>query len=491
MSLDAALSIAGSGLAAINAQLNLVSHNVANASTPGYATESASVQSLTAGGEGLGVISAPATRAMDQALQSELLQQNATTSGLATQSTAMQAIDAVQGTPGQGQDLASLLGKLQDSFSTLLADPSNATQQSAVVGAAGTLAQAINTLSGAYTTQRQNAQDAIVSGIASLNTTLGSIGALSNKIIAAKALGQSTADLENQRDVQIADLSQLVNVKVLQQANGDVLLTTATGVTLPIHGPANPLTGGNANTQPGAYYPGGGIPAVTLGGVDVTGALQGGQIGANIALRDTTMPTYQAELDEFSQNLAASFSAQGLPLFTNAAGSVPSGGATPVQSGYVGFAAQIQVNPAVSANPAAVRDGLPSANPAGVAGFTGTLTEVLNNALGIAPLMGTHVASLGPTGTLTASYGAPATLAEFATSLVGAQAADSATASAQLSTEQAVQTTLQGKLTAETGVNMDTEMSDMIALQNAYGANAKIIGAVQGMFTTLLGMVSG
>jgi len=491
MGLDAALSIAGSGLAAINAQLSLVSHNVANASTPGYATENAALQSVTAGGNGLGVISAPATRVVDQALQSALLQQNATTSGLATESAAMQAIDAVQGTPGQGQDLASLLGKLNDSFSTLLADPSNATQQSTVLGAAQTLAQGINTLSNAYTTQRQNAESAIVSGISTLNTTLASIGTLSDQIIAGRALGQSTADLENQRDAAISSLSQLVSVNVLQQANGDVLLTTATGVTLPIHGPANPLSTSPANVQPGAYYPGGGVPAVTLGGVDVTSALQGGQIGANVTLRDTTLPTYQAELDEFSQSIAGGFSAQGLPLFTNAAGVVPSGSGTPPQSGYVGFAAQIRVNPAVSAHPAAIRDGLPSTNAAGVAGYSGIVTAVLNNVLGTAPLTGTHVTGLGPTGALNAPYGAPATLADFATSLVGAQASDSATVSSQLGTEQAVQTSLQGKLTSETGVNMDAEMSDMIALQNAYGANAKVISAVQSMFTTLLGMVSG
>ncbi|MBV8577804.1 MAG: hypothetical protein JOZ58_22560, partial [Acetobacteraceae bacterium] len=154
-------------------------------------------------------------------------------------------------------------------------------------------------------------------------------------------------------------------------------------------------------------------------------------------------------------------------------------------------AAQLQVNPAVSANPAAVRDGLPSTNAAGVAGYSGIVTAVLNNVLGTAPLSGTHVTGLGPTGTLNAPYGAPATLADFAASLVGAQASDSAAASSQLSTEQAVQTSLQGKLTSETGVNMDAEMSDMIALQNAYGANAKVISAVQSMFTTLLGMVSG
>ncbi len=53
-----------------------------------------------------------------------------------------------------------------------------------------------------------------------------------------------------------------------------------------------------------------------------------------------------------------------------------------------------------------------------------------------------------------------------------------------------VQTTLQSKLTAETGVSVDTELSNMIVLQNAYGANAKIITAAQAMWTTLLNAVN-
>ena len=61
------------------------------------------------------------------------------------------------------------------------------------------------------------------------------------------------------------------------------------------------------------------------------GQLTGGQLGANITLRDTTLPTYQAELDEFSQNLASRFSAQGLTLFSDPTGNVPAGGGMPVQ----------------------------------------------------------------------------------------------------------------------------------------------------------------
>ncbi len=74
--------------------------------------------------------------------------------------------------------------------------------------------------------------------------------------------------------------------------------------------------------------------------------------------------------------------------------------------------------------------------------------------------------------------------------MTAAQAQDSASTSSQLSTEQAVQTTLSGKLSSQSGVDMDTEMSSMIALQNSYGANAKVIAAVQAMWTQLLNTVS-
>lgn len=507
MSLVGALSIAAGGLANINAQLALVSHNIANASTPSYAVETLDTESLTAGGIGMGVTTGPATQNVDQALQAEVLTQNSAVAGLQTTQTALQSLDAVSGTPGQGSDIGSLLNDLQNQFSTLLNDPSNATQQSAVVSSATTLAQGINTLSNAYTTQRQDAENSIVTEIGTINSTLATIGTLSDQIVTLQSQGQSTADLQNQRDAAVQSLSQLLNVNVLQQPSGNVIITTASGIALPTD-TSDALSVTAANVQPGSYYPGGGIGAITLGGVDVTQQLTGGALGANITLRDTTLPTYQAELDEFSQNLAGRFAAQGLTLFTDANGNVPAGGGSPTQSGYVGFASEIQVNPAVQANPALVRDGTTTIagsptgasaftpNPStGPQGFSTLISRILNNALGADAQDGvaqpaSATSDLGPTGTLSAPFSTPATLGDFASSLVGSQAADSANTTSQLTTEQGVQSTLSGQLSTQSGVNMDQQVSLLIQLQNSYGANAKVIAAVQSMFSTLLQAVS-
>jgi flagellar hook-associated protein 1 FlgK len=489
MNLDSALSIATGGLANINRQMAIVSQNVANASTPGYAAEIATQTSLTADGEGLGVRSGPAIRNLDTTLQAELFTQNATVAGVQTRQTALATIDAVQGTPGQGNDIASLLGRLQDQFSNLLSNPDSAPQQSQVVGAAKTLAQGINALSEAYSSQRQTAQDNIVTEVSALNATLGNIGSLSTKIIALKAGGQSTADLENQRDAALGDLSQLLDIKVLGQPNGDLLIATTAGAVLPIHGVASPFATADVNVQPSTYYPGGGIGGIIRGGIDVTAQLRGGRIGANIALRDTTLPTDQAELDEFAQNLASRSAATGLTLFTQPDGTLPVNTAPPVQNGYVGFAGTIQVNPAVQTTPSRVRDGdSPPAVP--LAGSTGIIQGMLTYAFGPGQPSGaawpSRSSGLGQAGNLSAPYAPPPTLGGIASTMLATQAQASAAATTQADTEQAVQTTFASKLSAQSGVNMDTEMAHMIQLQNAYGANARVMSAVQAMFTQLL-----
>jgi flagellar hook-associated protein 1 FlgK len=60
MSLESTLLSASSGLASIQQRLAVVSQNVANAGTPGYAKEVTDTSARAAGGQGMGVASGPA-----------------------------------------------------------------------------------------------------------------------------------------------------------------------------------------------------------------------------------------------------------------------------------------------------------------------------------------------------------------------------------------------------------------------------------------------
>jgi flagellar hook-associated protein 1 FlgK len=505
MSLQGAMDIASGGLANVNLGLTLISQNVANASTPQYATEETTQQSLSAGGNEYGVQSLAPILATDPAVQAQLSSAVSQNTAAQTTSSALANIEPVLGTVGSGNDQGSLLTAVQTSFSTLLNDPSSATQQSAVVQSATTLAQGINTLAQTYSQARQNAQNALVSEVGELNTALGTIGTITTQIMGLQSLGQSTADLQNQLSQAENTVSTLIDARFITQPNGDVTVLTASGSQLPTHTP-NPLSIASATTGPTASYTDGTLPGIMLGTTDFTSQLSGGSIGANITLRDQTLPTYQAALDEFSENLSNRFAAQGLTLFSNPTGTIPQSTTTPLQSGYVGYANTITVNPAIVTTPSLVRDGTTAIagsptgasaftpNSTGLAGFNTLINRVLTYTFGSnvqdgVPQTPIATTGLGQNGTLTTGFTSQPTLIAYANALTSAQAADSANAASDASDAKGLQTSLQNTLTSATGVDMDTQLGQMVQLQNAYGANAKVITTIQAMFADALAMV--
>lgn len=507
MNLDAAMRIATGGLANIDRQLALISQNVANTDTPDYARQVSTQNSLTADGRGYGVLSGPSARRLDTALQAELFARDGVVAGLTVTQGSLTAIDAVHGTPGGGEDLSARLGQMRDAFSALLGDPASQGRQNQIVSAAGALTRQINTLSEAYDQQRQAAHDDAIGALSDLTRGLEAIGSLNTRIVALRAGGASSSDLENQRDAALHSIAGLISVKALVRENGDMLVVTEGGIALPTRDTATALTMAPTNLRAGFHYPDGGVPGILLRGQDVTRQMIGGRIGADIALRDTTLPTFQAELDEFAFTLAGRFEAQGLALFTDPLGAVPSGGGSPAQTGYVGFAGTIQVSAAIAASPSLLRDGTHSvsggpatasaftANPSnGPAGFTTLIRRVLDNALGSEVQAGVaHVApttsGLGPSGRLMAPFAAPITLADFASAVVGAQSEVSASTVDRLATATALRDRIAERHTAVSGVNLDTEMATMLTLQTAYGATARVLTVVQSLMDEFMSAV--
>ncbi|NHN87282.1 flagellar hook-associated protein FlgK [Acetobacter conturbans] len=511
MDLNNALSIATSGLEGTQYALGVVSQNVSNASTTGYVSENANLNAKDTAGTGSGVSIGLTTRNVNAALQASLYTQNAEVSGLTVEDNSLSAITALQGTTssdsGSTGSLTDEVGNISDAITSLISSPTDSTARSTVVSDASTLASTINTLSSAYQTQRQSAEDSIVTEVSSVNTDLTTIGVLSKKIMTLQAQGVSTADLENQRSAAMSDLSSYISVSYTETSKGDMLVKTANGTQLPTYPtdsennatstyPSDssstleasstwPLTTEDitlaATSSETSSSSSSDIPAITLVGstTDLTSDLTGGSLGANIQLRDTTYPTMQAQLDSFAYTLADRFSSAGIDLFTDSSGVIPSSSTTEgTPDGIVGFASTIQVSSSLSSDPSSLSED----------GSTTLAESLLTTALG----SGTPAApssGLGVNGTISTGYSGSQTLANLATALTSSQASVASTASSNLTTATSVQTTLTTSVSNVSGVDVDNEMSKVIALQNAYTANAKIITAVQSMFTALLDAV--
>lgn len=500
MTIGTGLTIANTGLTALERQFSVISQNVANANTPGYATETSALTALGAAGFGMGVASGPATRNIDKAAQAAMVASGATSAYQGTIAQSLSGIDPQFGTPGQGNDLPSLLGNLQSAFSTLLGDPSNAVQQQAVVSAAGTLSRRINAIGQAIGTARQNAQEAIAADVKSLNAALGQVGTLNGQIVSLKQQGLSTADLANQRASFVQKIANLTGAKSVSKPDGAIALYAPSGLALPTNGTEG-FSIRAATVTAASYYPGGGVPGIKLGGTDVTASLSGGTLGAQLALRDQKLPQLQAGLDSFSQTLASRFEAQGLTLFSTPSGSIPGVAAA------TGFSHSITVNPAVARNPSLVRDGtgaVPGSttgasaftpNPAsGPAGFTTLIQRVLSFSFGTSVQNGVGqppvaTANLGPAGGVTLDYSGSGTLSTIATAFVGDASAKSAAAQTASSNADALHTALTKKFSAGSSVSVDKQMGTLVALQNAYAANAKVVSIAQSMWQTAEAMV--
>ena len=321
-----------------------------------------------------------------------------------------------------------------------------------MISKADALTNGLHTVGDALVKGRQAAQDTLVKDVSTANDALHALGLLTDQIIATKAAGQSTADLQNRRDGELRSLAQLAGARFVKQPNGDLLAIGGNSV-LPLHASSGPFSLGNANFN--GSTPASSVPVLTLDGAPAAGL--GGTIGANLKLRDTTLPGLQSGLDQFAQSLAVGFQGQGLPLLTDPSGAVP-------PAGTAGFAQTIQVSAAVRANPALVRDGT---GPTGAAGDSTLIRNVLSNVF---------------------SSSATALPAQAST-LVASYAQQASQAKGTASTDTAVRSGLETRLSSVTGVSVDSELAHLVQLQAAYGANAKVVSVVQEVWNQLLQVV--
>jgi flagellar hook-associated protein 1 FlgK len=166
-----------------------------------------------------------------------------------------------------------------------------------------------------------------------------------------------------------------------------------------------------------------------------------------------------------------------LPLFTDA-GSPYTGAITSSGSELTGLAGRIEVNPALLNNPADLT--VFSTNPPTAAGDT-TRPNFLFSQLTSATFTYSPQTGLGST---TAPFNG--TIGNFLQQVLSQQA-NAATSATQLQQGQSVVvSTLQQKFNSTSQVSIDNEMSNLIALQNSYSANAHVMSVVQSMMATLM-----
>lgn len=357
-----ALNSALSGLRIAQSNINLISSNIANVNTEGYTRKTQQQSSLVVDNRTVGVLSQQIERAVDKFLRREVLDQIGVASGLETRSRYLQQIQEFHG-PAEGEyALSNQLGKLKNAFQNLANDPGQEYLLNEVYQEAFETVDKFHKFSDLLTGLRNDAQDEMNQIVNNINSLNSQIADLNQQIKAAFSVNKPTADLEDQRDIALNQLSEYIDISYYERTDDKVLVVqtqygTQLADELPRQLHFNPSTIGAS-----MYYPNS-VAEIRVGdpttGVNITdqGNL-GGKLGALTKLRDETLPQYQAQMDEMAYRMAERFDSQGLRLFSLSNQSIPLDDPTQdPPNGYAGFSRLMRINPAVVDDRNLIRSG--------------------------------------------------------------------------------------------------------------------------------------
>ncbi|RTL93743.1 MAG: flagellar hook-associated protein FlgK [Bradyrhizobiaceae bacterium] len=324
MSLDIARLVAFSGISATELQISVASSNISNADTKGYTEKSANQVATVTGGVGTGVSITGISSNVDKLLLKSLIGANSELGAADTTNSYLEQLQqlfgsaSTSGTSTTGTSLANALASLESALSSLASSPSSVSLQSAAVSALDDFASQLRSTSSGVQSLRANSDKDIASSVKSVNDDLQQIADLNVQIRKMAAAGQSTADLEDQRNSALQDLSSYMNVSYYTASNGDLQVYTSSGRAL-VDSSAHTLSyTASANVSASSSYSSGGFSGIMVDGVDVTSQITSGKIGALITLRDQTLPATQTQLDQLATELKSALNA-----ITNGASAVP------------------------------------------------------------------------------------------------------------------------------------------------------------------------
>jgi flagellar hook-associated protein 1 len=479
-SLTQALSIALSGLQTTAALIANASNNISNAQTPGYTEKTANVTSVQNGSDFAGSTVSSYTRATNTAVTNNYNAAISSASYLSAQNGYMSQVQTILNSTSNNPTLSNDIAQFSAAWSQYSAQPESPVQAQTVISAGRTLANDIQSIATQVNNLDTQVQTDTATTVTGLNADLKLITQLNAQIQTATTTNQPTGDLEDQRDILVNKISSIVKLNVQNRQNNEIALYTTSGTLLVDTGSAQTFTFNTNGT------------VTDDAGTDVTTALTGGSLQAQLQFRDSSvagaastvsgvgviakLQSQLSKLVDAFTNSSGTTNSFFATAYSNAVTASTATGAT--QNGDPVATSFFTVNNDVSGKP------VPSSFQVNVN---------LVNATNVLPQTSTVAVanSFNSVQTYTASgLTAPgATYAALGGAILSSFQQTANSISAQSTTATSQQTFYQQTLANATGVNMDTELAHLVNFQNSYAAAAHVITTVNQMMAALLATV--
>jgi len=485
VSFGTAFSSALSGLTAASKASELVSSNIANATTPGYGRRALMLAAQSTGTNGQGVKIVSINRAEDRPLLSDRRLAQSAQGDAQTRLGFLTRLQTLMGTPDQAGSLNGRAAAFGSALTEAISHPESDARLGAVASTAKALASGLAAIGTDIQTARTRADEQIASQVQQLNSALARASKLNAQIQTGLGAGQDTSSLQDQRQQIIDQIAQIVPLREVAQNDGMISLYTTGGAVLLDLRPSvfgfTPTTAISAQMT----LQSGGLSGLSLNGIATPTAeggsfLLGGTLAANFALRDDLAVSAQAQIDAVARDLVERFQSSSVDS-TRAAGDAglfTDAGNRFSAANEVGLAQRLTLNRRVDLGQGGalwrLRDGLGATTP-GPPGAS-ALLATLNAALTGSRQTVSGAFSPGQRSFLVLTGDL---LSTTAAKTIAAQG-EATFASARLETFTSQE--------AQAGVDTDFEMQSLLQVEQSYTANAKVLKAVGDMMQTLLDM---
>lgn len=455
MGLFALLDVARDGMTAQATALNITGQNVSNASNPNYARRAALLETVASPGAFGSVRVAGITRTVDRFAETRAVAEGGLYGGAFARSGALAETEAILAPPG-AKSIADRLSAFFSAFSALAQNPGDPSVRASTLAATQDLTQSISTTASQLGDQRASLLQSARDVAGDVNEKLSKIADLNRQIMEAKGLGNSPADMMDQRDQLVREVGERVGAQALEQADGSITLLSS-GAALVEGQRASRLSIDTDTT---------GALAVKLvrptGQIDdVTANVTVGSLAGIKEARDVDLPGTLRALDQMAFDLATTVNA------AHSAGYGIDGGTGrdlfTAPTAVAGAARAMSVSAAVLANPKAIATAATAGSVPGGNDVALAISQLAEKPLSGAPTPGQAFAKVG--------------------AIVGnaKQAADS-----EVTLRDATRTQAINRRESASGVSVDEEMVNLSKFQQAYQASLKVLQTVNELLDGLV-----
>jgi flagellar hook-associated protein 1 len=295
--LFSALRSAGDSMTVFERSLNAVQNNVANASTPGYASQT---QPLVARrfqpDEGLvgGVEAGAVTSTRDESAELAVRNQNSAYGKYAQQSSDLSTLELNFDATG-ASGIPKALSDFFDTVSSWSVAPNDTSARQSVIAQANSLAQTFNQAAAGLASASSDVDQSINSTIASINELAAKVLNY-NQQVRLNASNASDAGLDASIHQTLEDLSEYTDFTALKQSDGTYSVSMGGQTALVI--------GAHQYTISAATTSNNQTEILNSQGEDVTDVVNSGRLSSLIETKNQTIPGYLNSLNQLAAAVA-------------------------------------------------------------------------------------------------------------------------------------------------------------------------------------------